>query len=53
MILVNSVIEVIGKFEDKHEIKNHLYSFIEIEPFRIYNERIANEYGEHLSLIHI
>ena len=48
MILINSVIEVVGKFEDKHEIKNHLYSFIENEPFRIYNERLADEFGEHL-----
>ena len=48
MIITNSVIKVKRDFDNKDEIKNYLYSFIEEHPFRQYNQKIANEFGEHL-----
>ena len=48
MIITNSVIKLKGKFKNKNEIKNYLYSFIQNHPFRKYNQKIADEYGEHL-----
>ena len=48
MIITNSVIKLKGKFKNKNEIKNYLYSFIENHSFRKYNQKIADEYGEHL-----
>tara|TARA_B100000809_G_scaffold238162_1_gene258681 strand:- start:13173 stop:13481 length:309 start_codon:yes stop_codon:yes gene_type:complete len=48
MIITNSVIKVNKDFENKIGIKNYLYSFIENHPFRQYNQKIANEFGEDL-----
>ena len=48
MIITNSVIKVKRDFDNKDEIKNYLYKFIEEHPFRQYNQKIANEFGEHL-----
>ena len=48
MIVTNSIIKVKREFKSKDEIKRYLYSFIENHPFRQYNQKIADEYGEHL-----
>ena len=48
MIVTNSIIKVKREFKSKDEIKRYLYSFIENHPFRQYNHKIADEYGEHL-----
>jgi hypothetical protein len=48
MILINSVIKTKCDFKSKQEIKRYLYSFIEFHPFRKYNQKIADEFGEHL-----
>ena len=48
MIVTNSIIKVKREFGSKTDIKNYLYSFIENHPFRQYNQKIADEYGEHL-----
>ena len=48
MIVTNSIIKVNREFKSKDEIKNYLYSFIQNHPFRQYNQKIADEYGEHL-----
>ena len=48
MIITNSIIKVKREFKSKDEIKNYLYSFIENHSFRQYNQKIADEYGEHL-----
>lgn len=46
MIITNSVIKVKKKFPDKDSIKKYLYQFIENHPFRIYNQSIAEKYGD-------
>ena len=48
MIISNTIIKTIKKFNNKEEIKTYLYQFIEDHPFRQYNNKIAKEYGEHL-----
>ena len=48
MIVTNSIIKVKREFGSKTDIKNYLYSFIENHPFRQFNQKIADEYGEHL-----
>tara|TARA_B100001939_G_C16947423_1_gene620880 strand:+ start:1355 stop:1669 length:315 start_codon:yes stop_codon:yes gene_type:complete len=48
MIVTNSIIKVKREFKSKDEIKNYLYSFIQNHPFRQYNQKIADEYGEDL-----
>ena len=48
MILTNSVIKVKQDFDNKDEIKNYLYNFIEDHPFRKYNQKIASVFGEQL-----
>ena len=48
MIVTNSIIKVKREFKSKDEIKRYLYSFIENHSFRQYNQKIADEYGEHL-----
>ena len=48
MIITNSVIKVKQKFRSKDDIKSYLYSFIGKHPFRQYNQKIADEFGEHL-----
>ncbi len=48
MIVTNSIIKVKREFRSKTDIKNYLYSFIENHPFRQFNQKIADEYGEHL-----
>tara|TARA_Y100001951_G_C11217839_1_gene226903 strand:- start:516 stop:818 length:303 start_codon:yes stop_codon:yes gene_type:complete len=48
MIITNSVIKVKRDFDNKDDIKNYLYKFIEDHPFRQYNQKIANVFGEQL-----
>jgi len=48
VIISNSVIKLKGKFKNKQDIKKYLYGFIENHAFRKYNQKIADEYGEHL-----
>lgn len=48
MIVTNSIIKVKHEFRSKDAIKSYLYSFIEDHPFRKYNQKIADEFGEHL-----
>ena len=48
MIVTNSIIKVKCDFKSKDDIKSYLYSFVKNHPFRQYNQKIADEYGEHL-----